>query len=124
MSLLMKSVPVSESQSQTHETARSKSNESHDEMTLVMKTTNTQISSMSDEMKAKKRRASASLEEMFRNTVEDKGQLDALKSSWTSDDELEIEGISQMTLHSFLLKAEELGKNITYTRTLKVEITD
>lgn len=124
MTLLMKSVPVSESQTQAQESGRKTNNEARDEMTLVMKTTNTQISSMSEEMKAKKRKVSASLEEILRNTVEDKGQLDALKSRWTSDDELEIEGISQMTLHSFLLKAEELGKNITYTRTLKVEITD
>ena len=124
MSLLMKSIPVSESQSKSQVNDQTKSYEKQDEMTLIMKTTNTQMSAMPETLKKKKQKASASLEEIFRNTVGKKGELDSLRTRWTDNDEFEVEGISQMTLHSFLLKAEELRKNITYTRTLKVEITD
>ncbi|MEO9483936.1 MAG: hypothetical protein ABJG47_10840 [Ekhidna sp.] len=124
MSLLMKSIPVSDTPVETPAVERPKVSGKNDEMTLVTQTINTQVSSMSEELKKIKRDATPPLQELFKETVENKGELDALKSRWTADDELMVEGLSQMTLHSFLLKAEELGKNITYTRTLKVEITD
>lgn len=122
MTLVMKSVPVNDSQSNGGDQLTEI--EAQDEMTLVMKSTHTQMSSMPEELKEKKRKASPSLDELLRATAEKKGELDKLSVKWTSNDELEIEGISQMTLHSFILKAEELGKNITYTRTLRVDITD
>lgn len=124
MSLLMKSVTENDTQTQAKAEEYQKINQMNDELTLLVKTTNKQTSPMSEELKKKKREESPSLGELFTETVEKKGELDSLKSTWTSDDEMEVEGISQMTLHSFLLRAEELGKNITYTRTLKVEITD
>lgn len=124
MSLLMNPISVSDSTSERRENESKRINKEHDEMTLVMKTTNTQTSSMPEVLKKEKRDDAPSLEEILKNTVEAKGEIEEMKSSWTSEDALEIEGISQMTLHSFLLKAEELGKNITYTRTLKVEIKD
>lgn len=124
MSLLMKTAPVSEAHTSAQIEEHMEHIQERDEMTLVMRTTNTQTSTMSEKMKQTKQNASPSLNALFLNTVEDKGELSQLKTELSDNDELEVEGISQMTLHSFLLKAEELGKNITYTRTLKVEITD
>lgn len=123
MSLLEKTIPQ-EADTSTLALDHQNVSEKHDDMTFIMRTINTQTSSMSEEQKMKKREASASLQDLFRSTVENKGELDALKSHWTTNDELEIEGISDMTFHSFLLKAEALGKKITYTRSFKVEITD
>jgi len=122
MSLLMKTAPVTESSN--HSQAQESITKTNDELTLTVKTINAQISSMSADMKAKKQSEADSLEEMFVETVTQKGESNTLTINRNSERDLEIEGISQMTLHSFLLKAEELGKNITYTRTLKVEITD
>jgi len=122
MSLLMKTAPVTESSN--HSQAQESPTKTNDELTLTVKTINAQISSMSADMKAKKQSEADSLEEMFVETVTQKGESNTLNINRNSERDLEIEGISQMTLHSFLLKAEELGKNITYTRTLKVEITD
>lgn len=94
------------------------------ELTLIMKSENVQESSMSELQKQEKRAVSASLETLFEQTVEQKGEADQLKKSWVSDTELEIEGLSKMTLHSFVLEAEKLGKKITFTRTLQVKISD
>ncbi len=124
MSLLMKTEIENDTHTQAREEEYQKIARLNDELTLLMKTSNKQISPMADDMKKKKRAESASLGELFQNTVAENGELEALKATWTADDEMEVEGISQMTLNSFILRAEELGKNITYTRTLKVEITD
>lgn len=98
--------------------------ERSDELTLIVKTENVQESAMSEEQKQVKQSASPSLATLFDQTVQQKGEAAQLKRSWVSDSELEVEGLSSMTLHSFVLEAENLGKKITYTKTLQVKISD
>lgn len=45
-------------------------------------------------------------------------------AEWKSDQEVEFKKLNKMTLHNFCLEAEKQGKNITYTRTLTVKISD
>ncbi len=40
------------------------------------------------------------------------------------DNIIEVEGLKQSDLHNFILKAEQMGKKIEYTRTLSVRISD
>jgi len=121
MSLLMNSMPVTESKQNSNRHLRKTS---EDELILSMKTINTQKSTMKEDLKRKKRGESPSLEELLVKVINQKGEGGKFEMNRVSDNEIELEGISQMTLHSFLLKAEELGKNITYTRSLKVTIAD
>ena len=124
MSFLMKIMTETESTQNTEIGQLLRSKKRGDELTLIMSTVNEKTSSMPEDLKRKIRDRSLGLKELFIATVERKGEGKKLQVNRLSDSELEIEGISQMTLHSFLLKAEELGKKITYTRSLKVEITD
>lgn len=95
-----------------------------DELTIIMKTENVQESPMSEAQKQEKRAGSPSLETLFEQTAQQKGEADILKKSWVSDHAMEVEGLSNNTLHSFVLEAEKLGKKITYTRTIQVKISD
>ena len=95
-----------------------------EELTISMKSFHEQVSPMSDEMKAEKRASSPSLHKIFEETLKAKGEYPLKNFEWTSDDELEVEGLSAQTLHSFVLEAEKLGKKISYTRTTKVKISD
>lgn len=124
MSFLMKTMRETESKQNNEINQLSRSDKRNDELTLIMSTVDVRTHSMSEDLKRRVREKSPGLEELFIATVERKGEGEKLQVNRLSDSELEIEGISQMTLHSFLLRAEELGKNITYTRSLKVEITD
>ncbi len=98
--------------------------EHSDELTLIIKTENVQESAMSEEQKQEKRAMAPSLETLFDQTVQQKGESAQLKKSWISDSEIEVEGLSNTTLHSYVLEAEKLGKKVTYTRTLQVKISD
>lgn len=98
--------------------------ERSDELTLIMKSENVQESAMSEEQKQEKRATAPSLENLFDETVQLKGESSQLKKNWISDSQMEVEGLSNTTLHSFVLEAEKLGKKITYTRTIQVKISD
>lgn len=98
--------------------------EKSDELTLVMKTVTEQESAMPETLKKEKQADAPSLANLFEQTLEQKGEADSLQKHWTSENELEVEGLSNTTLHSFVLEAEKLGKKITYTKTLSVKISD
>lgn len=95
-----------------------------DELTLIMNSENVQESSMSEIQKQEKRAVAPSLQTLFEQTVQEKGEAGQLEKSWLSHSELEVNGLSKMTLHSFVMEAEKLGKKITFTRTLQVKISD
>ncbi len=124
MSLLTKLISDTESNGQSDVLEYKNPETKSDEITLVMETVNEHPSPMSEELKTEKRNELSSLEELFHQVVEEKGEADSLKMSRNSTSEFEVEGLSNMTLHSFILKAEEFGKNITYTKSLKVKISD
>ena len=64
------------------------------------------------------------LAELFDDTLKEKGEYPLTKAQWTGPGELEVEGLSNITLHSFLLKTEALGKKVSYSRNLTVKIED
>ena len=93
-----------------------------DELSLVMHQTIKHPSPMSATLKHEKRASKESLENLLKKVIQDKG--DAVHINQLGDKEFEIEGLSSMTLHSFILKAEELGKNVSFKKSIKVQITD
>ncbi|MFY0654871.1 MAG: hypothetical protein JXQ96_22760 [Cyclobacteriaceae bacterium] len=95
-----------------------------DELTVHVKSTYQHESAMSEDLKEKKRKDAPALADLFKDTLKNKGEYHLLKEDVDENNEIEIKGLSQMTLHSFILKAEELGKNVTYSKILKVKISD
>lgn len=95
-----------------------------DELTLQMATVRVHESPMPERLKYERRANSSSLSELFDETLANKGEEGKVQQRWVADDEMEVEGLSKSALHSFILEAEELGKKITYTETLRVKISD
>lgn len=124
MSLLTNSVTNYNSPSENFLMDQQETNIQKDELTLKVKSSISHPSSMSEVQKAKKRNESDSLEKLFQETIQSKGEGNPARIKRTASNELEIEGLSGMALHSFMLKAEQLGKNITYMKTLKIKIND
>ncbi len=95
-----------------------------DTLTIYTETKRIINSAMPDYIKEKKRADAPSLFELFKNTIERKGEGEQVQIKELNTDEFFVEGLSSMTLQSFILKAEELGKNISYTTSLQVKISD
>ena len=95
-----------------------------DELTIHTRSSHHHPSAMSEVLKEKKRVNSPSLVELFEQTLQEKGGFDSSRTNWINHEEVEINGLSRMTLHRFILEAEKLGKTITYTETLTVKVSD
>lgn len=67
---------------------------------------------------------SAALQELFQQTLNEKGENVANQFKWVAENEIQVDGLSSMTLHNFILKAEELGKKVTYRRSIVLTISD
>lgn len=107
----------------TESVAEEQSKSTPQELNIVTKSVITHESSMSESQKRKARRNAPELKEILKKAISEGKDLDGLEMNW-SGDTVELKGVSKMALHSFILKAEELGKNVTYTKTYKVSITD
>ena len=95
-----------------------------DELSIRMTSVNVQESAMPAELKQQVQKNAPSLYELFDIVLDEKGETSQVKSKFVEEDVLEVEGLSKMTLHSYILEAERLGKKIEYTRTLTVKISD
>ena len=101
-----------------------KSSKKASEMIIRNESINIQPSVMPDDLKEIKRANSPELNSLLTETLEHKGEADSVQIQQNELGQLIVEGVSQSALHSFLLKAEEIGKKITYKRVLEVKITD
>lgn len=52
------------------------------------------------------------LVEILKKELEKKGELNNCNFQWEDDDTLVLDNITGLALHSFLLRAEELGKEV------------
>ena len=122
MSLLINS--TSEEKISERSEVGSITNQVQDDLTLYTETKRVRNSAMPESLKETKRKDAPALRDLFSQTIESKGQTDAVGIKELADSELFVSGLDQLTLQSFILKAEELGKKITYTTTLKIEISE
>ena len=70
-----------------------------------------------------KRRATIS-RELFEQTLNANDEKALNNVKWVGENEIQVDGLSGMTLHNFLLKVEALGKKVTYRRSTVFTITD
>ncbi|UTW64991.1 hypothetical protein KFE94_09890 [bacterium SCSIO 12643] len=59
---------------------------------------------------------------LFDETVKNKGEQNRVKTRFVNDSTMEVEGLSKMALHSYLLEAEKLGKKIEFVKTTTIKI--
>lgn len=62
------------------------------------------------------------LKELLKAELQAKGEMHD-HINWIGDLALEADGLSPLALHSFLLKAEAMGKSISYRKKTIIEIT-
>jgi hypothetical protein len=68
-----------------------------------------------------KQRNDEELKNLFLKMIEEKGGSTS-GIEWNENGQLEMEGIPNLVLHSFLLQAEALGLSIKYTKKTVIEI--
>ena len=125
MSLFTETFAVKEQMNNNSNTSNGGTGSSKkDELRLIVKSTHSQPSPMSESLKQRVRKGSKSLNEILHEETELKGELKNAKFHPISNTTYKVEGVSESTLHSFILRAEGLGKKITYTRTLEIAIED
>ncbi len=94
-----------------------------EELTIRMRSSHVDPSSMSEELKREYQKDAPLMSELFEETLRSKGEYDPSRIKWIEDNEVEVNGLSKMTLHNFLLRAEALGKDITYTKQTTISIS-
>ena len=104
--------------------ASQEANSSKNELTICVETVNEEKSQVSGALKPRVKTNEGSLRMLFEETLKEAGDIPLSKVEWKRDNEVVVGGLAPMTLHSFVSKAEQLGKKISYERTLKVKITD
>ena len=67
---------------------------------------------------------SLSLKEIFKKELQKKGEYDENNVRWIDDETVEVTKVSGLALHSFALRAEEMGKDITYHKKTILKIND
>jgi hypothetical protein len=63
------------------------------------------------------------LSDVLNETLANKG-IDSDSNCWQNDNTLEADNIPQLALHTFLLKAEQLGKSYTMERKLTITFNE
>lgn len=64
------------------------------------------------------------LKGVLENVMKEKGEYDGSNLNWVDNDTVEVSCLSSLAIHSFVLKAEQLGKDVTYEKRVVIKITD
>lgn len=65
-----------------------------------------------------------SLQELFKEELIKKGEYDESKIKWIDHETVEVTNCSGLAVHSFALRAEEMGKDIEYHKKTILKIKD
>lgn len=66
----------------------------------------------------------ACIKNTFIELLKSKNEYDQNDVQWKDDEHVEVSNISSMTLHSFLLRAEEMGKRVQLEKKMVIKIID
>ena len=62
------------------------------------------------------------LKALFEDILKRKNEYDKAEINWIDDETVEVKGVSNLCLQSFLLEAEQHGKDIAYTKQTIIKI--
>lgn len=94
------------------------------ELTIHTRSSYIDPSGMSENSKKEAQENAPSLYAIFEDTLKAKGEYPLSKCDHMNSNEILVKGMSQQTLHTFILEAQKLGKTIEYTKTVTVKISD
>lgn len=63
------------------------------------------------------------LKKVFIDVLKSKNEYDESCIEWLDDETVSCNNVSTMSLHSFLLQAEKMGKDISYTKKTIIKIS-
>lgn len=66
----------------------------------------------------------SAIRDLFEQTLTENEEIEGDRFKWVGENEIQVDGLSGMPLHNFVLKAEALGKKVTYRRSIVFTITD
>lgn len=62
------------------------------------------------------------LKTLFHEVLESKNEIEDCNMKWIDEKTVQVDKLSGISLHKFLLKVEEMGKDISYTKKTVIEI--
>lgn len=62
------------------------------------------------------------LKHLFEDILKRKNEYDQAEINWVDEETVEVKGVSNLCLQSFLLEAEQQGKDIAYTKQTIIKI--
>ena len=63
------------------------------------------------------------LKDLFDQVMEERSETTD-KIKWIDDETVEVSGVSGACMHQFALRAEELGKEVSYQKKIFIKISD
>lgn len=90
---------------------------------IITKQEFTQKSPMNAEKK-KQLENQPALSELLTTTLKEKGELKEDNIEWIDHETVRLKNVSNLAVHSFVLQAESLGKNVTYTNETSIRISN
>ena len=94
-----------------------------EQLTIVKSKTFNHKSPMPAELKQSKQNDGATIAELFETTLKQKGEFDPENIKWIDDNTIVVGNLSGTALHSVILKAEEMGRDISYTHQTTIRIS-
>jgi hypothetical protein len=88
-------------------------------MTISLQSTITKPSPCKDQ---KGQVDNGKLKALFEDILKRKNEYDKAEIHWIDDETVEVKGVSNLCLQSFLLEAEQHGKDIAYTKQTIIKI--
>jgi len=62
------------------------------------------------------------LKELFEEVLREKGEFNEDNIRWVDGNTVELSSVSSLAIHSFVLRAEALGKDVAYEKCTKIRI--
>ena len=81
------------------------------------------VQSSMNHVSPKKEESTATLKDVFVELLKERGEYDTNNITWNSDDEVVVSKINHFTLHQLVLKAEELGKQISFEKNTVIKFS-
>lgn len=91
---------------------------------IVTENEYTQKNPASKERKEKLSKEASDLSELFKKSISEKDAISLEDIEWVDDKTVKLSGDASTNIHSFVLLAEALGKDITYTKQTIIKISD
>lgn len=94
------------------------------QLTIIKQEVNTQKSAASDRTKERLKFEKTNMAELLTSTLKKKREFDESHIKWLDSETVELSNVSNLTIHSFILQAEALGKDITYSKQTTIKISN